>query len=92
MTVRYSVPDLACELFKCARGRWLTRSEIAAQIGTHAKAVRHWVNRYEAHGVLVGRKRAKNSDRNATHDGNLVRGFAPMEYTLAPAWMNGSRL
>lgn len=69
---------LSCELLKVMRSRWLTRSELEAELTLHEGTVARWVTEYETHGVLVGRPRPKASPHTT--------GRASIEYSLSPQW------
>jgi hypothetical protein len=68
---------MACEVFKATRSSWLTRAELAKATGCSVMAAGNWADEYAAQGILQQRQREKR-------DG--VTGYAPTEFTLAPAW------
>lgn len=66
----------ACDILKVLRAKWVTRDELADEIGSNAPTCGYWLKAYETQGVAVSRLRGH------------VRGRSATEYTLAPAWRN----
>lgn len=63
-------------LFKLLRAQWLTRAEIADEMGVDDKTAAAWAGELEANGMLLSR--AHPSWRKA--------GTAPAQFALAPEW------
>lgn len=68
----------ACELLKQLRGQWLTRTELADELGIEGSTCLWWLREFRDNGIVISR------DRAVWHG----RGRRPKEFTLAPEWVN----
>lgn len=80
--IRVHGPDMAAELLKLLRGRWLTRHGIKRELNMSEVTVRRWVLAMHDNGLLIDRPAEVKRGPVATD----VR-----EYTVAPAWMGEQR-
>lgn len=69
--------EVACELLKATRGRWMTREAMALEVGCAQNTVSAWVDEFRRQGVLVTRQAPEKHGR---------RGYSPAEFTLAEDW------
>lgn len=80
MSISSNRPEFACELLKLLRGMWLTRAQIAQELGIKVDTASEWAEEWQRQGLLDVREGAKPA-----------RGHAPKEYTLSPCWIGGAR-
>lgn len=73
-------PDMAAELLKTLRTRWLSPYQIAREMGIEPCTALKWARGLAEQGLLVSRPNPR-----FTHlTGSKLA--ASMEYTVAPAW------
>ncbi len=68
-------PEMAAELLKTLRTRWLSPYQIAREIEVDATAASKWTRGLAEHGLLVSRPNRRFTNRASA-----------LEYTVAPAW------
>ena len=78
-TERYTMPEFVAELFKLLRQHPLSKRRISEEMGRSALTVDHWIDEFEANGMLVARP--GGDDDRLSRNGRL-----PMVYALAPEW------
>ena len=67
-------PEIAAELLKTLRTRWLSPYQIAKELGVRGETAVKWVRAFAEQGLLVSRENKRFSDRASA-----------LEYTVAPA-------
>jgi DNA-binding IclR family transcriptional regulator len=68
-------PEMAAELLKTLRTRWMSPYQIAKEMEIDATTASKWAQGLAEHGLLASRPNQRFS-----------HGAAALEYTVAPAW------
>lgn len=66
-----------CELFKYARSQWVSRPQVAAELGIHETTAYRLVDELAANGMLRQRRATRVGRRG---------GKPPLVYSLTPEW------
>lgn len=71
-------PVILCDLVKLLRSQWLSRPQIAKELGVHENTCRTWVAELTANGMLREMQAERRDQPGA--------GRTPMIYSLSPEW------